>query len=75
MRHFLLILVLTTTTLFAQGDPHAGQPATCNNYKDNMHKCECNKAMTCPEPGTPEDEKCQVYCRHDACKCVSPCDT
>jgi hypothetical protein len=56
---------------------HEGQPATCDNFHSNSHKCECHRANQCPTPGETrsEDPKCQVYCRPDACKCISPCDT
>jgi len=55
-------------------NPHAGQPQTCNNYHNNSHKCECNRATECPDgKKKEEDTKCQVYCRKDACKCVSAC--
>ena len=61
---------------------HEGQPATCNNYRSNEHPCACHRATGCPEHDPdgrpiprPEDQKCQVYCRPDACRCISPCDT
>jgi len=66
----------------AQQDPHGGQPATCNNYHSNEKPCACHRATECPERDEngkkkwrPEDPKCQVYCRPDACKCTDPCDT
>lgn len=77
----LSVLIQPTTRVIAQDDPHAGQPATCNNYKDNTHPCMCNMATTCPDYDDQgkqlprvEDSKCQVYCRHEACQCISPCD-
>ena len=52
---------------------HEGQPATCNNYRSNRKPCSCHRAVECGSQG--EDAKCQVYCRPNDCKCVSPCDT
>jgi hypothetical protein len=56
---------------------HEGQPESCNNMADNTHKCDCHKTQQCDAPGEShsEDPKCQVYCRPDACKCVSSCTT
>src|SRR5438132_163730 len=71
MRVVLLALLLFQSPT---DDPHDGQPETCNNYRNNTHKCECHRATECPNgKAKPEDTKCQVYCRKDACRCVSPC--
>jgi len=71
MRVLLLAMLMLQSPT---DDPHAGQPETCNNYRDNTHKCECHRAIECPNgKPKPEDTKCQVYCRKDACRCVSPC--
>src|SRR5437868_3941221 len=71
MRLLLLAMLLFQSPT---DDPHSGQPETCNNYRDNTHKCECHHAVECPDgKAKPEDTKCQVYCRKDACRCVSPC--
>ena len=71
MRILLLAMLLFQAPT---DDPHVGQPETCNNYRNNTHKCECHRATECPNgKSKPEDTKCQVYCRKDACKCLSPC--
>jgi hypothetical protein len=76
--------MLLSTALFAQGDPHEGQPDTCSNHSsaDAAHQCECWRATDCPTPdenGNPvaraEDPKCKVYCRKDHCHCVGACQT
>ncbi len=68
-------------------DPNGGQPLTCNNYHTNSHKCLCARAMMCPmdkdgnkHPGVADPDfykegpnKCQTFCRKDACMCVGPC--
>jgi hypothetical protein len=69
------LLLLAVLLLQAPADDqHEGQPATCNNFHNNTHKCECHRATECPD-GKPkaEDTKCQVYCRKDACRCISAC--
>lgn len=55
------------------------QPDTCNNNYQNADKCQCAKATTtlenCPENNLQMDmSKCQVWCRDDACECVTVCD-
>lgn len=57
------------------------QPATCNNNASTAeaHKCHCAKDTTtleqCPENNMQMDmSKCQVYCREDACGCITVCD-
>ena len=72
----------TGVPLCALAAQHEGQPATCNNYTENKKPCACHRATECPETGPDgvpvprgEDPKCQVYCRPDACKCISPCDS
>jgi hypothetical protein len=57
------------------------QPASCNNDRatDEVHKCHCARDTTkleeCPSTNMAMDmSKCQVYCREDACKCVTVCD-
>jgi hypothetical protein len=73
MKYTLIFFAL----LFQQGDPHEGQPATCNNYfkTPKEHRCNCHRATKCARErqGLGEDPKCQVYCRKDACKCLDPC--
>lgn len=71
-----LLLALTSAFLLAQqtDDPHKGQPDSCNNYYDNTHKCECQRANKCKQDQeAAEDSKCQTYCRKTACKCLDPC--
>lgn len=76
------LILITALLLFQAGgqqeepDPHEGQPGTCNNSEGNPHPCACNHAMQCPSKEREnEDSKCQVYCRHDACRCCKECPT
>ena len=81
MKVLILVLFSTSLAFFPKPqEPHVGQPATCNNYYDNTHKCECERAQSdCKDPnqsGTEEPgTKCQTYCRKDACKCANPCNS
>lgn len=74
----ILLVAMLAGLLLAQDDPHEGQPATCNNYRETApeHRCACNRATECSHGRPqPEDSHCQVYCRHDACRCLNPCAT
>lgn len=59
-----------------ESDPHARQPASCDNYHKTApaHRCSCNRATECPNgEKRAEDPKCKTYCRPEACKCLHPC--
>ncbi len=59
-------------------DPHANQPASCNNHAktESEHRCACRRATECPDGEEhPEDSKCKTYCRPSACRCLNPCTT
>ena len=61
---------------FQEPEPQEGQPATCNNYKNTVHKCMCDRAMMCGRGGTGSvepDSKCLTTCRPKACLCLGPC--
>lgn len=62
-------------------DPHANQPASCNNFRETApeHKCACGKAMhsDCDKeaPSVMNDTKCKTTCHPDRCRCVNKCTT
>ena len=55
-------------------DTHLGQPMFCLNYDsiEGGKNCDCHKSC---KKGAPEDPKCSVYCRKNACKCNHKCDS
>lgn len=83
-KHMALILILLLVAAVGawQGippiadpdDPHYGQPQWCQNHDDlrGPKNCDCRKSC---EKNEPEDSKCKVYCRKDACTCDHGCHT
>lgn len=67
-------------TFPGDGDPrHDGQPIQCQNHSNGRYAKNCScKSMnsdgeTCSDQQ--ESRSCKVYCRKDACRCISPCQT
>lgn len=67
-------------------DPHANQPAKCDNFARTPaeHRCHCAKSEHSCDDSDPDEEarlmkepgsKCKTYCRPEACQCISPCNT
>jgi hypothetical protein len=55
---------------------HQGQPKWCANYDDYRgYKMNCKCSRDCKEHPRREDPQCKVYCRKDACRCQSDCDS
>lgn len=95
MKRKLAALALLSTLLSAgalvalsqddDGDGHPPIPAHCDNYAQTApeHRCNCERAMNCPEPDGPKSEdgkqnpgdKCQTYCKPERCACLHPCTT
>jgi len=69
------VLVILIAAAFYQ----EGTASKCDNYHGTApeHKCECAKAMKCPEPGKPleESKNCKTYCRKQDCHCIGPCES
>lgn len=59
---------------------HDGQPKWCSNVDTKTHSanCSCKPMMGDPEckngeGGGGESQKCKVYCRKTACRCLPGC--
>ncbi len=54
---------------------HDGQPAHCQNMDSAKHaaNCSCKSMNPDGESCDQESSKCKVYCRKEACRCISPC--
>jgi hypothetical protein len=56
---------------------HDGQPMFCLNHSTEKHaaNCACRSMNPDAESCSQESAKCKVYCRKEACRCLSPCMT
>lgn len=80
MKRFLIVIPLLLSQLVAYQEPEGTE--SCNNYKQNAHKCACGRAKMCGRDGHGSGDpdfyqdgpgKCQKACRKDLCKCLGPC--